>query len=137
MNEPSFKFLGDSFSNRDNVRALIQFRRESQPQYLNSCFFLKNRPIHFHISSTIVNRPVKQNQLSFSSIGINKPLPTPVHSVSQIRFKFRNQFQLLPQIRCPITLRVESSISNIDSNITYNIIRNVINVQQKMCRTKN
>ena len=25
-------FLGGSFSNRDNVRALIQFRRESQPQ---------------------------------------------------------------------------------------------------------
>ena len=27
-------FLGDSFSNRDNVRASIQFRRESQPQHL-------------------------------------------------------------------------------------------------------
>ena len=25
-------FLGGSFSNRDNVRALIQFGRESQPQ---------------------------------------------------------------------------------------------------------
>ena len=27
-------FLGGSFSNRDNVRAPIQFRRESQPQHL-------------------------------------------------------------------------------------------------------
>ena len=31
MNQGS-NFLGGSFSNRDNVRALIQFRRESQPQ---------------------------------------------------------------------------------------------------------
>ena len=72
-------------------------------------------------------RLVKQNQLSFSSIEINKPLPAQVHSPSQIRFKFRSQFQLLPQI---------SSIST-DSNITDNIIRKVINVQQKKCRTKN
>ena len=28
-------FRGGSFSNRDNVRALIQFRRESQLQHLN------------------------------------------------------------------------------------------------------
>ena len=27
-------FLGDSFSNRNNVRDPIQFRRESQPQHL-------------------------------------------------------------------------------------------------------
>ena len=40
--------------------------------------FLKNRPIHFNINSTSVIRPVKQNQLSFSSIEINKPLPAPV-----------------------------------------------------------
>ena len=84
-----------------------------------------------------VNRPVKQNQLSFSSTEINKPLPAPVHCVSQIRFKFRSQFQLLPQIRCPITLRIESSIISIDSNITDKIIRKIINVQQEKCRTKN
>ena len=30
----SFNFLGGSFSNRDNVRAPIQFGGESQPQYL-------------------------------------------------------------------------------------------------------
>ena len=38
-------FLGDSFSNRDNVRAPIPFRREGQPQHLERRFFLKNRPI--------------------------------------------------------------------------------------------
>ena len=52
-------FLGDSFSNRDNVRAPIQLRNESQPHHLKRWFFLKNRPIHFHINSTIVIRPVK------------------------------------------------------------------------------
>ena len=39
-------FLGGSFSNRDNVRAPVQFRRESQPQHLK-------RPIHFHIFKSI------------------------------------------------------------------------------------
>ena len=32
----SSNFLGDSFSNRDNVRAQVQFRRESQPQHLKT-----------------------------------------------------------------------------------------------------
>ena len=45
----SSNFLGSSFSNRDNVRIPIQFRREVQPQHFKRCFFLKNRPIHFHI----------------------------------------------------------------------------------------
>ena len=40
-------FLGGSFSNRDNMRGPIQFRRESQPQHLKKWFFLKNRPIYF------------------------------------------------------------------------------------------
>ena len=54
-------FLRGSFSNRDHVRAQIQFRRESQPQHLKRRFFLKNRPTHFHINSTSVFRPVKRN----------------------------------------------------------------------------
>ena len=65
-------FLGGSFSNqrynKDNVRAPIQFRRD-------------NSTIHFHINSTSVIRPVKQNQLSFFSIEIIKPLPVPVLNV--------------------------------------------------------
>ena len=74
-------FLGGSLSNRMNVRAPIQFRRESQPKHLKRLFFLKNRPISFHINSTSVIRLIKQNQLRFFSIGINKPLPAPVHSL--------------------------------------------------------
>ena len=75
------KFLGGSFSNSNNVRAPIQFRRKRQPQNLKRWFFLNNRPIHFHINRTSVIWPVKQNQLSFSSTEVNKQLPAPVHSV--------------------------------------------------------
>ena len=123
-------FLGGSFHNEDNIRATIQFRSEI-PQHLKRWFFLKNRPIHFHINRTSAIIPVKRNQLSFTSIEINKPLSSPVHSLSKIRFKFRSQFKLLPQIRCLITLREESSIINIDSNITDSILK------KKKCRTKN
>ena len=81
-------FLWGSFSNRYNVRAPIRFRRKSQPQHFKRWFFLKNGPIHFHISSTSVFRLVKWNQLTFSSIEINKPLPAPVHSKSDSRNQF-------------------------------------------------
>ena len=91
----------------------------------------------FHINSTSVIRPFKRNKLSFSSIEVNKPLPASFHKVLQVRFKFHSKFQLLPQIRCLITLRMESSITSIDSNITDNIIRKVINVLQEKCRAKN
>ena len=100
-------------------------------------FFLKYRSIHFHINSISIIRTVKQNQLIFFSIEINKQLSVSVHSVSQIRFKFRSQLQLLPQIRYLFLFRVESSIISIDSHITDNIIRKVINVQQEKCWTKN
>ena len=59
-----------------------------------------------------------------------------LHSVLQIGFKFRSQFQLLPQIRCLI-FGVHSGTITIDHNITDIIIRKVINVQQEKCRTKN
>ena len=80
MNQDS-NFLGSSFNSRDIVRVSVQVKRESQPQYLKRWFFFKNRPNYFHINSTSVIRLVKQNQLSFSSIEINKPLPALVHSV--------------------------------------------------------
>ena len=47
-------FLESTFSNRDNVRAPIQFRREIQPKHLKRLLFLKTRPIHFHINITSV-----------------------------------------------------------------------------------
>ena len=47
-------FLRGSFSNRENVRAPIQFRRERQPQHLQRLFFLKNRLIYVHINNAIV-----------------------------------------------------------------------------------
>ena len=53
---PGSNFLGGTFSNRYNVRAPIQFRREIQPQHLERQFFPENRPIHFHINTTHVIR---------------------------------------------------------------------------------
>ena len=125
MNQGS-NFLGDSFSNRDNVRASIQFRTDSEPQHLKRWFFLKNKPINFHVNRASVTRLIKWNQMSFSSIEINKPLLPPVQClVNQI------QVQLLPQIRCLITVRVKSSIISIYSNITDNTVREVIKYTRK------
>ena len=115
----------------------LEFGRESQPQHLKRRFFLKKKPIYFRINSTSVIIRVKFNQLGFSSTEINKPLRVPVHSVLQIRIKVKSQFKLLLKIRCLIILRTESSIISIDSNITDNIIRKVINVQQEKRTTKN
>ena len=64
-----------------------------------------------------------QKRLSFSSLEIDKLLLAPVNSVSLIILKFRSQFELLPQIRCLITFRVECSVISIDGNITDNNIR--------------
>ena len=72
-----------SFSNGENIRAPIQFRRQRQPQPVKRSFFFK-RSIDFHMNSTSGFRVVKRNELSF--FGINKPFPAPLHSVSQIRF---------------------------------------------------
>ena len=52
-------FLGGCFSNRDNVRASIQFRSEGLSHYLTWRFFLNKRLTHFHINSTRSIRPVK------------------------------------------------------------------------------
>ena len=42
-----YNFLGGSFNNRDNVRVPIQFRRESQAQYLKRYFFSRTEPSIF------------------------------------------------------------------------------------------
>ena len=55
-------FLGDDFSNRDNLRALVQFRRESQPTILKDDFSSRTDPSNFRINTTSVIRLVKQNQ---------------------------------------------------------------------------
>ena len=68
-------FLRGSFSNRDNLRVPIQ------TQHLKRWFFLKNRPIYFHINYTVIISPVKWNKLSFSRIYIKKALPARTSSV--------------------------------------------------------
>ena len=66
-----FNFLGGGFNNRVNKRAPIQLRIVrigSQSQHLKTWFFCKSKSIPFHTSSTSVIIPVKQNQLSFSTM---------------------------------------------------------------------
>ena len=53
----------------------------------------------------------------------------PVYSVSWIRFNFRSQIKLLPQVRCLINFRKVSNVMSLDSNVTDNIIRKIINVE--------
>ena len=123
----------------DSVSAPILFRRERLSQHLKR-FFFKNRAMHFHFNITTVIGSIKRNKLNFSSIEINKPLPAPVYSASQISFKFRSQPQLLVPIRCLFTLRsynrIESSIISISSNLTKNTIKKVITLQQEKYMTK-
>ena len=69
-------FLGDKCSNRDNVRAPINPKIICEPQHLKWWFFLKKRPIHFHINSNNVVRPIKWSQVIFSLNEINKLVPT-------------------------------------------------------------
>ena len=104
--------LGFSFSNRDNVRDPNQFRRERQSHSLKRWFFFKNRLIHFHTNSTRVIRTSNWNKSSW----IHKALSTsfPQCLVDQIQVQ---KLLLLPQIRCLITIRLESSVIDIDSNI--------------------
>ena len=42
-------FLGDNFSNRDNVRAPIQLRGVRQSHYIKTLFFFKATPTHLLI----------------------------------------------------------------------------------------
>ena len=59
-------FLGGSFSYRDDLRASIQFKRERQTQHLK--YFVKSRPIHFHINSNSIIIPVKRNKQSLPAL---------------------------------------------------------------------
>ena len=123
----SSKFLKSSFSNRDNKRAVIQFRGERQPQHIQKWVFF-SRQIYFQINSKRVITLLKRTKLSIFSIEINKPLPASIFSDSQFRYKSRSQPYLLTQIWYLITLKVERSIISIDNNVTDSIIKKVINI---------
>ena len=128
MNQCS-NFLGVSFSNRDNARTPIRFRKKKDnPRILKNDFSSKADPSISTSTGPMLLDWSNKTSWVFPTILINKPLPAPVHRVSQVRFKISGQLYLLPQIRCLITLWEKSSMINIDSNITDNIIRKVINV---------
>ena len=119
--------LEGSFSNRNNVRAPVHFRREGQFQHLKRWFFLKNRPIHFCINRTSVIRLVKRNQLSFPA------LKSTSHFLFQLTVSCRSDSSSEANSSCcqrsnAWSYWIYSSIISIDSNITDNIIRKVINL---------
>ena len=58
---------------------------------------------------------------SFST-EFKEPLHNPVHSVSLVSFKYRSHPELLPGIRWFITLRMDSSIISIYTNIMQHSI---------------
>ena len=109
--------LGFNFSNRDIVRDPNQFRRERQSQSLKRWFFFKNRLIHFHTNSTRVIRTSYWNKSSWIHMALSAWFPQCL--VDQIQVQ---KLLLLPQIRCLITIRLESSVIDIDSNITDNTL---------------
>ena len=114
MNQGS-SFLGGSFSNINNVQ---------QPQ--SNLEENVNPSILKYYSST------RTEQLCLFSTEINKWFPAPFHTVSQLRFKLKSQFQLLPQIRCLITSRVESRIISIDDNMQITSGRSLINSRKRV-----
>ena len=103
-------------------------KEKDNPNFIKDYFFSRTDPSIFTSNKKSLVFPVLQSASHF--------LP-PVHSVSQIRFKFSSHLQLLLQIRCLIALRAESSIVRANSNITDTIIRKVISIQQEKCRTNN
>ena len=124
-------FLVGTFSSQDNVRAQIQFRNESQPQHLKRWFFLRNRPSIF---TSIA--PAFLDKLNETS-SVFPALKSTCHFLPQSTVSRRSGSSSdansscchrSAQIRCLITFRVGSIIIRMDSNITDNIIRKVINV---------
>ena len=86
-----------------------------------------DRPIHFYISSTTAEWSMRE--IDFIRIEMNKPLYVPVHKVSQVRFNLNN-CSCCRKSEDRIH-RIKSSITRLDSSITDNIIRRVINVMQE------
>ena len=112
-------FLLGSFSNRDNARVPIQFRRKRRHQHLKRWIFLKNRPIHFHINSTSVIRPAKQNK----TIWVFPALKSTSHFLHQSTcppVQVQKPILDVTTGQMSITLGVESSTISIDSNIIDN-----------------
>ena len=67
---------------------------------------------------------------------IDKPLPAPVHSVLQVRFKFRQKYKMLPYTRNPFIISREYIIKK-DGNMTYKIVWKIIIAGKKYDKGRN
>ena len=111
-------FLGGSFSNRENVRIPIQFRRESQPQYLKRSFFLKKRPIIFtSIAPVLLDWSNKTSWVFPALTSKSNFLPSPVSrrldSSSEANFKCRHRSDVWPQLEYTVVLSAQIAILQI------------------------
>ena len=97
--------------------------KKDTPSILKDHFFQGHT--HFHFNSTSVVRMVRRNQLSFSSLEINKE-----RRVGQIQVQKLAVLVTINQMPDNIKISIESNITNF-------IIQKVNNELQKKCRTKN
>ena len=120
--EKSSNFLMSSFHNRDGI--LIWCISEKQSQNFRNNFQSIPKSLTFYINSTIAIWTIKWQKLSFSNNQIIKSHLLKIYLISKIRFKFKGQNMLLPQIsRNSIKFRADRSIIRIDSSHTDNIIK--------------
>ena len=92
-------FLEDNFSNRDNVRAPIQFWRKRLSSILKDDFSSWTGPSIFTSLAPVLLNNSNESSWLFFGIEINKLLPAPVQCLV-------DHSGLLPQIICLIKLRV-------------------------------
>ena len=118
-------FLGGKFSNKDNVRVPIQFRRESQFQHLKDEFSSRrDSSILISIAPVLFDQSNKTSWVFPALTSTSHFLPSPQCLVDHIPV----QKPILVVAADQMPFRVQSSNINIDSYITHNNIRKVINV---------
>ena len=101
QNESRLQLFGRQFQQQSKSSKspnTIQKRKSIPASY--KMIFLQEKTHPFLHQQHQCYQTSQTKSVNFSSTEIEKPLPAPIHSVSQIKFKFRSQFQLLPQIRC-------------------------------------
>ena len=120
-------FLGGSLNNRDNVRAPTQFRRERQPKILKYDFSSSADPSIFtSIATELLDWSYKTSWV-FRALKSTSHFLKPVTSMSR-RSDSSSEANSSCYNKSDAFITFKSSIISKDSNITDNIIRNVINV---------
>ena len=113
-------FLEGNFSNSNNVRALIQPRKEVNTSIIKDDFSSKTDPSIFASLEPLLSHQSSKTSWVFPALKSTSHF-LPYATVSKIRFNFRCQLQLLSQIICLITVGVERRTISIDGNINWRL----------------